>query len=243
MFLKVGTSYTFPIGAADLNITREVLTNEADQPYATRDRWASETLLVGTSAVDIDAKVALLYAAFNSNGKDFRLTMPNGTTNSQHVLLNSGSITGTLIRKRPSVTTFAGAGGVTNIRCTWEVEAEYPISNSASLLRSFEETLSIDGGGSEIGYLKPLYGFPQAQTLRRNDSYRAVQQGSAVGIYGRPDPLVIAPPIFAGFQLRAPKISMRSPRRRGLGNEDFAVSWLWEYESASPLVGEPNQWI
>lgn len=241
MLLKVGTPtiYTFPLGTADLGITREVLYNEADQPYSSRDRWAFDILLIGTSAIDIDSKVALLYAAFNSNGQDFRLTMPNGTTNSQHVLLNSGSISGTLIRKRPSVTTFQGAGGVTNIRCTAEVEAEYPLATATDLFRSFEETLTFEGGGRQEGYLLPLYGSPQRQVLRQRDSYRVTQQGSAVGLYSRPS---VPKPLFAAHQLRAPTITKRSARLRGLGYEDFFVSWQYFYESATPIQGEPSLW-
>lgn len=239
MYLKVGTDYTFPLGAADLAITREVLENEAEQPYASRDRWAFDILLIGTSPADIDAKVALLNTAFNSNGKDFILTMPNGTTNSQHVLLNSGSSGGTKIRRRPSVTTFQGAGGVTNIRMTAEVEAEYPVAGSGSLYRSFEESLSFEGGGQQVGFLLPLYGSPQKQVLRQRDSYRVTQAGSAVGLYSRPS---VPPPLFAAHQLRAVQGVKRSPRLRGSSYEDFGTSWNYFFESATPILGEPNQW-
>lgn len=240
MYLKVGTSYTFPLGTADLGITREVLYNDADQPHADRVRWAGDCLLVGTSPTDIDSKIALVNTAFNLNGQDFRLTMPNGTTNSQHVMLNSGSITGTMIRKMPSVSTFQGAGGVTNLRFTWEVEAEYPLANSLFLLRSFEETLSFEGGGEQQGYLLPLYGNPVLQTLRQRDSYRVTQAGTAVGLYARPQ---IPPPLFAGNLMRAPRTTKKSPRRRGAGYEDYSVTWEYFFESPSPIDAEPTQWV
>lgn len=239
MYIKVGTSYTFPLGTADLGITREVLYNDADQPYATKTRWAFDILLVGTGATDVDSKVALLNTAFSSNGKDFILTMPNGTTNSQHVLLNSGSISGTMIRKLPSVTTFQGAGGITNIRMTAEVEAEYPVAGAGSLYRSFEESLTFEGGGVQEGYLLPLYGSPVRQTLRQRDSYRVTQQGSAVGLYSRPS---APPPLFAQFQLRAPTVMKKSPRLRGSSYEDFLTTWMYQYESPNPIQGEPNYW-
>lgn len=240
MFIKVGTSYTFPIGTADLGITREVLYNDADQPYATRTRWAFDILLVGTGATDIDAKVALLNTAFGSNGQDFRLTMPNGTTNSQHVLLSAGSISGTMIKKLPSVSTFQGAGGITNIRMTAEVEAEYPVAGATDLYRSFEETLTFEGGGRQEGYLLPLYGNPVRQTLRQRDSYRVTQQGSAVGLYRRPP---VPAPLFAAYQLRAPTTMKKSPRLRGSSYEDFFVSWSYQFESPTPLTGDPHDWV
>ncbi len=239
MYIKVGTSYTFPFGSSDLGITREVLYNDADQPYATRDRWAFDILLVGSGATDIDAKVALLNTAFSSNGQDFRLTMPNGTTNSQHVLLNSGSISGTMIRRRPSVRTFQGAGGVTNIQMTAEVEAEYPVAGATTLYRSFEESLTFEGGGLQYGHLLPLYGAPQRQLLRQRDSYRVIQAGSAVGLYAKPP---VPPPLFAAHQMRAPSIMRRSPRLRGASYEDFSVQWRYEFESATLIDGDPTQW-
>lgn len=237
MLLKVGTSYTFPIGTADIGITRELLENEFRQPYAELVRWMLNILLVGTGATDIDTKFAALMAAFSTNGLDFRLTMPNGTTDSQHTLLNSGSSTGTLIRRRPSVTTFQGAGGVTNIQCTAEIEAEYPVTGATALYRSAEETLTVGGGGPQFGFLLPLYGVPQKQLLRQRDSYRATQAGSAIGMYATPS---IPAPIFAAHQLREPTVTLKSPRRRGAGYEDFGVSWQYEFESPTPLVGNPT---
>lgn len=239
MYIKVGTDYTFPIGSTDLQITRNVLETEAEQPHAVVIKWAFRILLIGTGATDVDAKVALLNSAFGSNGKDFRLTMPNGTTNSQHVLLNSGSIGGTRIRKLPSVDTFGGAGGITNIQMTAEVEAEYPLAGSDSLYRSFEETLTFEGGGQQVGFLLPLYGSPIKQTLRQRDSYRVTQQGSAVGLYSRPP---IPPPLFAAHQLRAPTKMLKSPRLRVSSFVDWAVSWNYQFESATPIQGDPNQW-
>ena len=42
--------------------------------------------------------------------------------------------------------------------------------------------------------------------------------------------------------MEAPDTSMDSPHRRGKLYSDFAISWRYNFESATRLVGVPNVW-
>jgi len=239
MYLKLSNGFTFPLGTVDIAINKDVVENEQNIPVAVKHRWSLMPMLIGASATAIDALMASLNTAFSSNGFDMVLTMPNGTTSSQHRLTNAGALGGVRVTKLPSPKTFTNAGGVTNLDLEITVEAEYPVSSAASLLRSFEETLSFEGGGPVEGYVKTLRGMAQKQTLMQNDTYRCIQAGSAIGYYDTPS----APqPIFQWAMLKAPKRSVKSPTAKSGFLTNQFVSWSYEFESTSPLNGNPTVW-
>lgn len=230
-------NYAHPIGECEISLTADVVENDAYEPIEVIRRVQVSGLLLADSPAAMNAKVSALQAAYSANGYDFRVYLPNGTTVSRLTLLNAGSNGGVRITQLPSFPSIAGAGYVTNLKYTLALEARYPVANSSSLLKSFEETLTFEGGGPVYGWLKPLAGKPVKQLLRQNDTYRATQTGSAVGAYSRPSP---PSPLWASSMLVAPTTTKRSPLRRGSGFVDYGISWSYQFESDSPLRAEPN---
>jgi hypothetical protein len=242
MFLRYG-NFSLELGEAEISTQRQVLDNEAGQPVTVRHQWTIGVTMGGpktSSPALVDSRLAALTAAFNENGKDLILTMPDGSSASQLALRSVDSLSGVRVVQQPSVTTLRDAGYVTNLRCTIVVEALYRAKNSSLLLRSFQETLLIEGGGPEFGFLYPKIGFPIKQQLREATTFRAIQSGSAVGMYARPG---IPAPIFALHQLRAPRRRLQSPTRHANAYTDFGVEWEYEFESITPLVGNPHVWV
>jgi hypothetical protein len=243
MYLKIG-SHTFALGQVALSIQSEVEENDAGEPLLVRKRWSGQGLLTtqqrtaAAAAADIDSQVATLNTVL-VNGVDIRLTMPNGTTLSQHQLLSADCIGGTRLVSA-GVPTFERAGGITNLPFTFVYEGEVPVEDAASLLRSFEETIQFSGGGPLYGHIVTQSGLPVKQLLRRNTVYRAVQSGQAVGYLARPTPPL---PIWLGAQVRGGELTVKSPRRRVDSFIDFSVAWSFEFESAFPLIGNPHVWL
>ena len=243
MLLKIG-SHTFALGQVALSIQSDIEENDAGQPLFLRQRWSAQGLLTtqqrtaALAAADIDAQIATLNTVL-VNGVDIRLTMPNGTTLSQHQLISSSCIGGTRLVSA-GIPTFERAGGITNLPFTFVYEGDIPATDSASLLRSFEETIQFSGGGPLFGHIVTQTGLPVKQKLRGRTVYRATQSGSAVGYRARP----VAPlPIWQNAQIRAGDFTLKSPRLRGSNFIDFGTTWSYEFESAFPLVGTPNAWL
>lgn len=243
-FVKYGT-YSHPPGLVDVQQQRQTLFNEADNPYATLERWVLNVTLVSQHPTnpqgDLDAKLAALKTAYAQNGKDVKLLMPNGSTASQLAMISSQAIGGVRVIRPPSITTLQRAGMVTNVEVTIELEAEFPLpANQRPVFRSFTEELVFEGGAAIDGWLYPHQAPPVKQRLRQRDTFRATQSGTAVGLYGYPP---IPLPKFFGHQVgpRAPS-QLRSPTPRANGFQDFSRSWEYRFESNFPLVGIPHAW-
>ncbi len=240
-FVQYG-AFSHRPGDVDVSQSIEVLENDARQPYEKIERWVLDVRL-GTQAAnapaDIDAKFAALKAAYSVSGQDVKLLMPDGSTASNLKMISSQAIGGVRVVKPPEVVTLQQAGYVTNLICRIELEGRFVV-NSSILFKSFTEELIFEGGGSIEGYLYPHVGTPVRQQFRARDTFRCQQIGSAVGLYARPP---IAFPIFLGAQLRSPRRTLRSPQSfDGGARRDFFVSWQYDYESTTPLIGTPTVW-
>ena len=240
MILQWG-NYNFGLNSAEVMIDRSDQLDEAQNAWAYEERWKVRVFLDNptASAVTMAANLARLEQAFSSNGKDLKLLLANGTP-SHHVLLNSQTIGGTRITKRPSYPEGKGYQYGTFRTVDFEVAALVPVSNRSSLT-SFIETLSTEGGGPRYGHLEPLTGSPIKQLLKRNTIWRAVQQGSAVGRDGWPQPpaplwpdALVDPQGFG--------IQKQSPSRIGDSWVNYQVSWTYLFEAASRRIGNPNFW-
>jgi hypothetical protein len=81
---------------------------------------------------------------------------------------------------------------------------------------------------------------PQKQKIYTYSTYSATQRGEVVGYRAYPQ---VPNAIFPNALMKAPVIERQSPRRRGNGYEEFPVSYTYEFQSATPLVGKPNVWV
>lgn len=227
------------LGRIAVSTEVEAVENDAKQVISRIERRIIEGRLGGTTTLAaMDEKVRRLKNAFSVNGRNFSVYLPGGSVLSQLSLLNTGSLAGVRVKSGPNLQA-AGASYVTWQPYTVTLEAEYPVAGVELLYRDFEETIEVEGGGRVDGWLKPLNGSPIRQTLMQQDTYRARQSGTAVGLYARPAP---PPPIWPAFLTRGPRFSKKNPKPRGSFNQDFAISWSYEFESNVPLAGEPHQW-
>ncbi len=239
MLIKYGT-YSIPAGRSEISHTRQLTYNSAEQPLSEVVRVQVDSRLKANDSPTMDLLVKQLLTGFNNNGKDFIVYLPNGTTASQLSLRTNDALGGVRIIQRPSFSTLQNAAYVTWLPFTFILEAEIPVTNAANLLTEFEETLTFEGGGPVNAWWKPLVGAPQRQQVRQFDTYRATQTGSAVGYLSRPSP---PPPLWLNAMNKFPSASKKSPKRFGDDYKNFGISWTYDFESDSPLVGNPNAWL
>ena len=237
MFLKYG-DHAHAVGECDIAIAIEALETDAGTPYAQRVRWDIRGLLTGEDASEINEKVIALKTAYSENARDLTILLPNGTTASSQRIVSANTTGGTRVVSA-SFPTMDRAGYVTNYQYSVVVEAEIPLDDIQTALRSFSESLSFTGGGPRYGHLETLNTAPVKQLLRQQTVYRVEQVGQAVGLYARPTPPL---PIWPAAQIESGARRLGSPKRRRNDYTDFDINWSYRFESASPLVGSPHVW-
>jgi hypothetical protein len=240
MYVKIG-SYRFPRGEVAITISRESLPTDAGTPWARRERWDFQGMIINQSGstTDMAASIAALEAAFVDN-VDIALLLPDGSTSSSHRIVSANTLDGVRVIQPPSFPDGTGSEYITHRSWTAAIEAIIPLSVVETALLSFVETVQFSGGGPRDGYLEPLVGRPIRQRLKQNTVYRATQQGQAVGLEAYP---LIPQPIWPLAQIKAREYAADSPRRYGNDFREYPISWLYEFESAYPLLGRPHLWV
>jgi len=239
MLLKYGT-YAYQLFAAGVVINSRAELNGAQEPV-----WKSTTVEVmtrlknpGTTRASMNTAVETFLAAHSRSGRDLILYQPDGTR-TIHAWVSANTIGGVRIVSGPSFPEYAGAEAINYRTITVGFEIVEPITDARSALRSFTETLRTSGGGPKHGYLEPLNAPPQKQLLKQFSIYKAVQSGTAIGLYAQPTP---PPPIWPSALMEAPEIEDGGCNRIGDTLVDFAISWSYRFESDSPLRGRANRW-
>lgn len=232
-----GTYQHLP-GTVEYSRTQEIIRAPTDEPMFIQERWDLNGLLNATGFSDCHTQAGNLIQAYASDGKDIGL-LANGQP-THMVLYNAATISGVMVTRRPSFPSNRDAAYITQLPFSITVEAQLPVGGTDSfLITKWEETLDFEGGGPLRGYLETLIGKPQPQQRKEQTIYRAIQAGSATGLYFRPTPPAA---LFPAALTKRPAIRKISPQRRANGDVEWGITWRYEYESDSPLSGDPTLW-
>jgi hypothetical protein len=242
MILAYG-SYRHPLAEAGISIQRETLFAATGVPTATRERWWIDGVLQAESSAGVTRAIVELQSAYSRQAQDVVLFLPDGTTPTAHTIQSRDTIGGVRVTRPPSFPQGRGAEYSTYRSYTIELEADIPVTRDANLLLYWEEVLSFSGGGPRWVYLATLAGPPVRQQVQESTPFRATQSGRAVGFRDYPTPA--APIWLAAWHQDASTITRRLPKRTGSGaattETEFEVTWQYQFESASPLVAQPNR--
>ncbi|MBL8829556.1 MAG: hypothetical protein JNM18_21435 [Planctomycetaceae bacterium] len=242
MILAYG-SYRHALAETGIAIQRETQFATNGVPRALRERWRIDGVLQAESPEMLTRAIHELQHAYSRHAQDLTLYLPDGTTPTAHVILSRDTIGGVRVARPPSFPQGRGAEYSTYRSYTIELEADLPVSRETNLLLRWEEVLTFAGGGPRWVYLATLAGPPVRQQVQESTPYRATQSGRAVGLREYPTPA--APIWLAAWHQDTSTITRRLPRRVGSGaaasETDFEVTWLYQFESASPLVAQPSR--
>jgi len=249
MILKYG-NYAHALGTVRVTVDNERLENDAEMVWGWKQTWNIQGMLTSQQATEsaaraeIKTKMAAMANAYVRDGKDVVLLQPDGVTKSHHWLRNADTLYGVKVEKFPSYND-PGPGELVTI-ARFEIVLSGIIRNLAarSGLKSFQETLQFQPGGAKRGLQETLIGLPDEQLLRRHQIWKVTQQGSAVGLFARPN---IPPPLWPSQQTDAvPLVTLGNPRRISTDTGDtwmdWPISWQYQYESAYRLSGQPHVW-
>ena len=196
-----------------------------------------EVVLIPSTATQANIKSAIeeLEDAYGVDGRDWALYHDDGTR-SLHSLTSRDSISGVRVMSL-DYPKGDGAEYATQRTASIVLEAEYP---GPSNLLQFQETIRFMGnGGARYRWAETLNGPPQRQLINLRTVARATQSGTAVGHLGEPE---FPSPIWPDLEL----LDLRERNRHGPqfdGNafKYWGISWNHQFESGSPLFGEPNR--
>lgn len=233
MILRWG-DYSFADQSTSIVFSLDTLVNDRGVQFSQVRRAQVTGYINADGSAAISTACLALEAALATPYRDLVL-YDNSSARTHVVIGNANSLTGT-IPNGPVYPDGRGAELVTYRKFTFSVMAEYPLVSGKNVLQSYHEQVSIQGDGGAQFVMKPaLRGVPQKQWVQEFTTVRAVQSGHAVGYLTWPAP---PPPLWPADEHRpARSIVQQFPRPRGKGFQDFPISWSYQFESISPLVG------
>lgn len=219
--------------------------NALGLPTIVLNRWVIYGTLIQSDAdvTALTAQMAALESAY-VDGYDFAVYENDGTTLTQHVLLNSAAINGVRVKdlewlERDPRWNQPGTEYVNKRTYRIILEAETLSANASDLVLWEETIVGVGTGGSEFVIKPALVSPPQKQTIQQVTPYYAVQRGRAVGFLDYP--AAIATPLWPTDEhVTRRKVVPGTPRFGTQQNTHWPISWEYHFESASPLTGSPN---
>lgn len=231
-------SYSFKVNG--VKVTTQQVTNLTDArvPYSVTNSLTCDGYLEGSGQSGCTTEENALRAALAVNFGDLTLKQDDGS-NSATLLDNYSSLSGVVITAGPSFMDAMGPEYVNQRHFVFTAEAEYILTGSNFLWKSYEETVAYSGGGPLYIMKKALNGPPQRQLIYQQTPYIAMQTGRAVGFRSRP---ATPAPIWPFALMEAGSVNWKSPRRQGGSYIDWEVDWSYHHEWHAPLIGAPRLW-
>lgn len=236
--------YTFPVNGTEVGTSARFLYNAGNQPKSILAEMHVRGYLTSTATdpqADLSLKMGALATAMAIPYQDLILFQDDGLQSATK-LLNLGAITGVRIVDGINFPRSDRGEYATQRYFEFRAEAEYPLVGALLLLESWTETLTTWGGAPEIAYRRALNGPPQMQLVWPFTEGYATQRGEIVGYLGYPNGGLPPAPIFPQALMKAPRVTLKSPKRMGRGYQDFAIEYEYEFVAGAPLLGVPSLW-
>lgn len=230
MLLKYG-SYSFPVETTVALISNNVSYDAQGRADKQTSIWRVRTELYATTQNAITSAINTLEAAL-VDGNTLTLFQNDGSTPTPHLILSC---------KISSFGYPQGTGPEYGNRRTVEIVFTSDTSFSkADDLRTFSETFSFSGGGPRSILQETIEGEPQKNQVAQNTKYLCTQRGAAAGKDQYPSP---PGPAFPGHEIQGKPTVQYSPTRDAEGEILYSITWEYNFESATELVGLPNIWL
>lgn len=235
MLLKYGP-YAHSLHECAIVISKRAQFSPRGYRRFVRETWQITGWLQATNPAALTAAIADLRTAYAATGVDAGLYLDDGQTPTDHVLLSSQTLGGVRVR---ALDFPHGTGAEYSTFRSYQITLEADFPEASPTLWDFAESLTFLGsGGARRLFLETLDGVPQMQLVSAQTTYRAVQQGRAVGNTGYP---VVALPLWPAEEHRDRRqITYVAPERRGPDLVQYIVTWQYSFESTTPLIGLPT---
>jgi len=225
-------SYSFTEETTAIQISTAYEYDSRGRPDKQNQTWQINAYLQASTQAEITTAINTLVSALSTADGTLTLYINNGTTKSSHELTNC---------HLQNVDYPEGTGSeYANHRTVNLTVNGYADITKDDDIVSFQESLSLSGGGSRFILLETLNGTPKKFTQKQKTIYRATQQGSAVG---KTDYPTISAAMFPGQEVEEnPRVS-KNHTYNEMGEERYSISWSYEFASATEFANtSPSKW-
>lgn len=231
MILKWG-SYAHSQDEVGIRIQKRSIFDTFNRRMGMIHDWTIIGAIHASSQSALTTALDALETAYDSDGLDLKLFLNDGTTETQHVLVNSATFGGT------KVTGFGYLDGPWKMRCEYANRRTFWITIRGEIRTgtgqySWHERMSVRGtGGSKWRYMPRLTGAPIAQTLQTATPFYYVQEGSAFGRTAYVSPPGPVYPSIEHEEMREVTYDTPKDMRIG-GNELYRTTWRYVMEATT----------
>lgn len=235
MILGYG-NYRHDLAEVDCAISRSTIRSDQTQTQlGYRETWTINGRLKADTQALLTAKIQALETAYQTDGRDLVLFLPDGTTESAHKIVSSNTLYGTQVSgisypdgRNAEYSTFR------NYQIVVEAEILYfPNANSTFV---FAESFSYTGtGGSRFVVREMRNGPPVTQQVSAQTPVSWTQVGSASSRTSFP---AASPPIDPGSEQQERRQVGRSTNTSE-GRTTFTTSWSYSFLSADYPASGP----
>jgi len=230
-------NYTHDNNEVEVVFRQSALFDQRGNRRGLRKRLELKGVLHGTSQANLTTKLNALDAAYTVNGGDAVLFLDDGTTQTHHKLISSGTLTGVRVVQPPSFAPGDGAEYSTFRSYTIVLEADF--IGDSNILSSEEAVTIVGTGGPRFAYLETLVTSAVRQQVNKFTLVRMTQSGLAKGYLSYP---FVPAPIWPALEdVDQRSIVTRSPKDQGLIFTDFPISWTYKFTSDVAQSGIPNR--
>lgn len=244
-------NYRHPVSEAGVTIRRRIQASASGTWSIGRDEWTIDAVIQGDTQAALTANLQALEAAYSIPNQNAILYLDDGVTKTAHQLYAQYYFY--VLPTLPSYPKFEGGEYSTYRTVQIQLIAEglpfgQSIGGAGNSLVEFTESIEFWGGGQLRGYVPSLTGRPQLQVRRQQTTYKAIQQGTAMGVGGYPTSLAI--PMWPDAIVDPDQLRVRkeAPQRQGFGSFSsytlYPITWNYFFESADPIFGSatPRVW-
>lgn len=227
--LKYG-AYVLPENSTFPAIRRVGTYNAARERFALTEEWTVRSEILGSGEVDLTTKINSFEAAM-VDGNNLILYQSDGITPTAH------SMTDCRILGGPSYPNSTGPeyAVLRTVEVTFQ---SLTYLDTSSGLSAFQETVTRTGGGPVKIMVPVITGPARRHQVQEQSPYFVTQSGTALGT-GLTYPQEPGP-LFPGSELVGVELSHTAPVIDGKTYRE--TRWRYQFGSAQPLIGLPNEW-
>lgn len=235
MIVKYGT-YAHENNEVTVAISRRSQYSQRGILEYTRESWVMRGFIQAASQSALTTAIDSLRTAYATNGYDVGLYLDDGTTLTSHYMTSSNARGGVRV---VDLEFPEGEGAEYSTFRSYGITLEADFYNTSDNFLEWDEEISFEGTGGPLRVFIPtLDGLPQEQITAQYTTYRATQEGSALGLGGYP---FYPPPIWPDAELQfLRRTSQKAPKRIGSDYVGYGISWSYTFESVSPISGRPT---
>jgi hypothetical protein len=240
MYLKIG-AYQHAVGESSITIDKTFVYQQGGLLSGIRQTWTINGVLEGDTPDEVTAAIRALESAYLQPGQTVGLYLDNGDA-AAHVL-DSNQMQ--FVRVQRIAYPIGDKNEYVNQR-TYEITLDTllptdengnpkkPNPGGQGLVLQFSQQFSFSGGGPLFTHLVSLTGLPQKQILAQYTPFKATQSGTARGLGTWPQfPRALWP---SDEHLEQRQQTRSDPEIGQSGDREYAISWSYSFESATPLA-------